>query len=81
MEFAQINPAMHTFGLVGNGGGTTDHAIMSNGMALGGYLAEVVPTHLDIGIPILEEIAGYAANGGNANYRFLPPQPLNNTSS
>jgi len=76
MEFAQINRAMRTFGSAANGVGTTDHAIMSNGMALGGYLAEVVPTHLDIGIPIQEEIAGYAANGGNANYRFFTPSAL-----
>jgi hypothetical protein len=76
MEFAQINRAIRTFGSVGNGVGTGDHTIMSNGMALGGYPAEVALMHLGIGIPIQEEIIGYAVNGGNANYRFFTHSAL-----
>jgi len=71
MEFAQINRAMHTFGSVGNGVGTGDHTIMSNEMALGVYPAEVALMHLGIGIPIQEEITGYAVNGGNAVFLKL----------
>ena len=76
MEFAQINRAMHTFGSVGNGVGTGDLTIMSNGMALGGYLAEVALMRLGIGIPIQEAITGYVVNGGNANYRFFTHSAL-----
>ena len=76
MEFAQINRAMHTFGSAANGVGTTDHTIMSNGMALGGYLAEVALMRLGIGIPIQEAITGYVVNGGNANYRFFTHSSL-----
>jgi hypothetical protein len=76
MEFAQINRAMHTFGSAANGVGTTDHTIMSNGMALGGYLAEAALMHLGIGIPIQEAITGYAVNGDNANYRFFTSSAL-----
>jgi hypothetical protein len=81
MAFAQINRAMRTFGLVANGVGTTDHAIMSNGVALGRYQAEVAPLYLGIGIPIQEETTGYAANGGNDDFRQLATQPSSNTST
>jgi len=65
IESAQINPVMRTFGLVANGVGTTDRAIMSNGMAIGRYPEGAALMHQDIGIPIKEATNGYAANGVN----------------